>query len=204
MANWKEDLVNEFEAFDVSPSPVVVKKREPRVIRKKNANTTTVNRVLSSVKENNMFVLPLFLLICILSIALVSSYNFRKRGDVYAAAPPPVQSPAPNARVLQDYQQDALRHQERMFDQQRSEWQAERSQFEDQAEVAIRETWGRTKTNRERVTLLGILYNNNMAAMRAGSRDYIFINPDWTISRYPNHLNLDEEDREFLSKFVKK
>lgn len=204
MANWKEDLERQFDEEFTSPSPTVTKKRKPRVVRKKTTKrTVTSNKTTSDILGgNNTFVLPLFLLICILSISLVASYNFRKRGSVYAATPPA--AAGNNLQVLQDYQQDAIRHQEYLFNQQKSEWQAERRQFEDQAEVAIRETWGRTKTNRERVTLLGILYNNNMAAMRAGTRDYIFINGDWTIDRYPNHLNLDEEDRQFLSKFIRK
>lgn len=201
MANWKQDLERQLDEV-VS----VQSQAKPRVVRKKTSTTTTNKSFLNkntSGNDNNYFTLPLVLLICIMSIALVASYNFRKRGEVYASSPASMHQQHFDVRVLQDYQEDARRHQEHLMSQQKGEWESHRRQFEDSAEAAIRETYGRTKVNRERLTLLGILYNNNIAAMRAGTKDYIFINSDWTINRYPNHLNLDTEDRAFLSKFVK-
>ena len=189
MANWKQELRGQLD--EASPSS------SPRIIRKKTKKTINAT---SSQKASNQYVLPTFLLICILAIAMVSSYNFRNRGYIFAANP----NTATHTQAELDYRQDAARHQEYLMDQQKSEWQAERRYFEDQAEQVMRDTWNRSATNRDRLTLLGILYNNNVAAARKGTTEYLPINSDWTIDRYPSHIRLNPEDKAQISKYIKR
>jgi len=146
------------------------------------------------------FGLPLVLLICILSICMVSSYNYKNFGTLYASS-----SVVENmdARAYQDYVNNDTRRNEYLSEHQRSELNAGRGN-EMQLYDVVRETYNVSKTNRERLTLLGVLYNNNMAAAKKGSRDYIYINADWTIDRYPAHLTLSDSDKRFLDRFVVK
>lgn len=56
----------------------------------------------------------------------------------------------------------------------------------------------------DRQTLMGILINNNFAAIRDGhEEDIVFLNGDWTIDKIPQRLTLTDKDREFLDKFIK-
>lgn len=61
------------------------------------------------------------------------------------------------------------------------------------------------RANNDKITLTGILLNNNFAANWKGLKDsYIYLNHDWTIDRLPDQLTLDEQDIEFLNKKLRK
>jgi hypothetical protein len=64
--------------------------------------------------------------------------------------------------------------------------------------------WEKTQWNTKRITLLGIINNNNWVVTkeRYSRHDLIFLNADWTINQWPKHLDLDESDIEFLRPFV--
>jgi hypothetical protein len=64
---------------------------------------------------------------------------------------------------------------------------------------------GKVKWNSDRITLMGILLNENFVIM---SNNYdrshlIFFNADWTIDKMPRYLEIQEKDKEYLQKFVK-
>jgi len=63
-----------------------------------------------------------------------------------------------------------------------------------------------TKGNIDKITLLGILQNNNSCVIKNNlpKSDLIFINSDWTIDKMPTAINLDDEDKNFLKQYVKK
>ena len=58
----------------------------------------------------------------------------------------------------------------------------------------------------DRLVLLGIINNNNMAVMKYGypRQDIIFINENWTIDRIPPHVQLSKKDEEFVRRFLKR
>lgn len=60
------------------------------------------------------------------------------------------------------------------------------------------------KTFQDRQTLMGILINNNFAAIKDGyEEDVVFLNGDWTINKMPTRLTLTDSDRKFLERFIK-
>ena len=171
-------------------------KREPKV-RKRAVHGLEVETVKTT---DHNFNLPLFLLILLLTIGLFASWNWRRGGSVYANQ----QGYSAQSHQYNNYLNDFYQQQEHWRQQQVDQSNSRRTQFEEAAEAAAKKTWERTKWNSERITLLGILYNNNMTAQRTGRHDYIYLNEDWTINRLPNHLRLDADDRSFLRKFVRK
>lgn len=201
MPDWKEELGNQFDEALSSAAP---KPKKVSKIKKKTVTETTVDNTLTTQMEDGTMNLPIFLVICIMTITLIASYNWKNFGSIYAHSSKPTSGYQQYQTMQQQYQRDAFDQQDRQWDQYRQAEDVRRRDYEDQAEDAIRKTYGRTKTNRERITLLGILYNNNTAAAAAGSRDFIYLNEDWTINRMPNHLALDSGDREFLGRYVKK
>ncbi len=63
------------------------------------------------------------------------------------------------------------------------------------------------KWNGDRITLLGMLNNENWLVIRnegPNSSNYIYFNADWTLSRQPQYLQLTQADRDFLERFRKK
>jgi len=59
--------------------------------------------------------------------------------------------------------------------------------------------------NSDRLTLMGILLNENFMIVRNNySRGHlIFFNRDWTLDQMPRYLELSDDDKEYLKKFVK-
>jgi len=58
----------------------------------------------------------------------------------------------------------------------------------------------RVNRNTEALNLMAILYNENFAAIRnaTGIQNLIFLQPNWTIDRMPNQLNLSQEQQQLL------
>jgi len=69
----------------------------------------------------------------------------------------------------------------------------------------VRKVEKRSRWNSEMITLISILNNHNLAVAKHGypRSEYIYLNSDWTIDRIPNRVNLDEEQRAFLRRYVK-
>jgi hypothetical protein len=64
---------------------------------------------------------------------------------------------------------------------------------------------GKLKWNSDRITLMGMLLNENFVILgnNYDRSDLIFFNSDWTINKMPRYLQIQEKDREYLQKFVK-
>lgn len=63
----------------------------------------------------------------------------------------------------------------------------------------------KVRWNGDRIVLLGMLHNENFLIVRnnADRRHLIFFNRDWTINSLPRYLQLTEEDKQYLQKYVK-
>lgn len=55
---------------------------------------------------------------------------------------------------------------------------------------------------RDMITLLGACNNENFTADKNGDKNYLIINPEWTVNRFPNYIQLNDEERKWFSKFV--
>ena len=59
--------------------------------------------------------------------------------------------------------------------------------------------------NQDMLNLIAVLHNENFAALRnaTGTKDLIFLRPDWKIDRMPSHLDLtDKQKKMFNEKFL--
>lgn len=63
----------------------------------------------------------------------------------------------------------------------------------------------KTKFNSDRITLVGMILNENFTIMRNNydKNHLIFFNRDWTLDQMPHYLQLSEDDRNYLKKYVK-
>lgn len=71
--------------------------------------------------------------------------------------------------------------------------------------VGTQKIWERTKWNTDSLILLSIINNNNYFVLKNNypKSELIFLNSDWTINKMPTAVQLDDEDKEFLRKFVR-
>lgn len=72
-------------------------------------------------------------------------------------------------------------------------------------DAAAKKIWERTKWNTDKLILLSTINNNNVSVMQNNypKSELVYLNPDWTISKMPKAIKLDEEDRLFLQKFLR-
>jgi len=159
-------------------------------------------------KNNNLMY---FIIILLLLGAMAFAYNMKTgvitnwinkmRGGTAAAVetppdnnpfPPDVTPPTPPAKGL-----DAEVKQLRL--------DLEKMKADDATRYA--EVQKRLKFDNDRITLLGMLNNENFLVIRnegANSPNYIYFNGDWTLSRQPQYLQLTDADRAFLERYRKK
>lgn len=59
--------------------------------------------------------------------------------------------------------------------------------------------------NSDKVMILGIVNNNNTAVIKNGypAEDLIYITEDWKMDKMPRYLQMNPQDKEYLSRFVK-
>lgn len=71
---------------------------------------------------------------------------------------------------------------------------------------AVKKIWDRTKWNSDRLTLLATINNHNLVVVQQSlpKSELILLNPDWTINKMPNRIQLDPQDQAFLQQFLKK
>lgn len=62
----------------------------------------------------------------------------------------------------------------------------------------------RIKWNGDRITLLATVQQENFLQIRNGQNNFIYFNADWTIDRLPQYLELTQDDKDFLNKYLKK
>jgi hypothetical protein len=60
-------------------------------------------------------------------------------------------------------------------------------------------------STRDKVMLMGLLLNENFNIVKQGENkeEMVFFNRDWTLDRMPTHIELSDEDREYLKKYIK-
>jgi hypothetical protein len=60
------------------------------------------------------------------------------------------------------------------------------------------------KRHDEQISALGMMINENFVIIRDNynKSDLIFLNRDWKLNKTPSHIQLEEEDKEFLKKYV--
>jgi len=63
----------------------------------------------------------------------------------------------------------------------------------------------RTKSNSEKITLAGMIINENFMIVRNSydKNHLVFFNRDWTLDQMPHYLQLTDSDKEYLKNYVK-
>ena len=58
---------------------------------------------------------------------------------------------------------------------------------------------------RDKVMLMGLLLNENFNIIKQNEDkdEMVFFNSDWTLNKMPTHIDLSDEDKEYLKKYVK-
>lgn len=68
----------------------------------------------------------------------------------------------------------------------------------------INEIEEQIKKNSKKINILGISHNENFSVLQKNSsNDFITINHDWSLSREPKNIDVDEADKKFIEENTK-
>jgi hypothetical protein len=134
------------------------------------------------IKNNNFFVVCLIVLGCLTTFAYLY-----KTGHLNHPVKPSIKMPEKPTEI------ESLKTAIRNF----QETLSEHEKILDEVQI-------RSKRNTERINLMGILFNENFAIVRAkaDNNELIFLKRDWRINKLPSHISLTEEDQAYLKKYL--
>jgi hypothetical protein len=71
--------------------------------------------------------------------------------------------------------------------------------------INLEKLTSKLKWNSDRITLMGIMFNENFLIVRNNhfKGHLIFFNRDWTLDQVPHYVQLSDDDKEYLRKFIK-
>jgi len=186
--NWLKELEQDLKNTKTRPvqsrTPVQSKKKAPKPLP---APVPEPKIIYKKVPDNNKWALPLFFLFLLLIVALFCVVKYKEEQTVQTqpAIPPVVVNPEPvqptPPTLVEDPRIGNL------------------TKFADKI-------WDRVKINTDRITLAGTLLNNNFSvdSKNLPRTKYVYLNDDWTIDKMPDQLSLDDNDREFLNKHMRR
>ena len=154
-------------------------------------------------KKNNTLIMMVLLIV--LGVDMLFAYDSKSGGKIQAwimarfasssapEQPGPSIGPGPSTPKTKDYDAEiaALRGDIQKMD-------AENKANLDKLSKKV--DW-----NSQRIVLMGMVLNENFMIVRNNyNRGHlIFFNRDWTIDQMPHYLELSDDDREYLKKYVK-
>lgn len=198
--SWKNDLEREIKDVLEEPSR---NRREPM---SRISFDDRRPAAVSNSGSGNQMTIGLVLFVLLLGVGLVFAWNSKRnqqpQGYPPLASAPPGWSVKPNPGMGQP--QPYPPFQQPPFQQPGGNPQVEQDVATLKQVTQL--MWQTTKENQEKLTLLGVLSNQNFTVMQKNypKSDMVFLNGDWTINKLPNHLYLDSEDRAFLERYLRK
>ena len=81
----------------------------------------------------------------------------------------------------------------------------ELEKFKSENKSALDSIQAKLNTNSTKIGLMGLLINENFTMIMRGadSSDFVFFNRDWTLDREPRFIELTDDDKEYLKKYIK-
>jgi hypothetical protein len=144
-----------------------------------------IQSIPKNVKKNHTKIMLVLLLILGIAIFLIFSLKYKSSCSSDVCQPTPPERNSSSSEIA------ALR--------------AEMQKMSAENKAEMQKLAGKMQWNQDRVTLIGMMMNENFMIIR---NDYnkahlIFFNRDWTIDQMPHYLKLSDEDRDYLQKYVK-
>jgi len=204
LEQWEIDLRKQLEGRINSNKPKNGQTWEDKLVEEIEDLPQVRERAQQKVKDKQNNTLIMMVLLIVLGITTLFAYDSKSGGKVQAwiqarfassVAPEqptgPVIGPGPHKQKDYDADIAALRN-----DIQRLEAE-NKANFD---KLTKKVDW-----NSQRIVLMGMVLNENfMIVYNNYNRSHlIFFNRDWTIDQMPHHLELTDEDREYLKKYVK-
>lgn len=190
LEQWEIELQNQLhDSIKQNEVPEVQQKQSEPVIDNAEPQITSEPTVESSSS------IPFLVLLVILSIVMLYLYDAKSGGKIkdWVASHFSSKS-APIEKVEEKKVEIDINKYKEMYEKLSSE---QKNQLE-----ALQNKVG---TLRDKVMLMGLLLNENFNIIKQNENkeEMVFFNRDWTLDKMPTHIDLSDEDKEYLKKYIK-
>ena len=191
MEDWEKELKSQLETEIAAPSLPKVEKPDS------NAQKPTPSPKVEAVKKEEsgtwLFVVMLF----ILAATTLWVYDDKTGGSIRSSISSLFNSSftvKPEEKKESPYS-----------DAEVAKIKNELEKFKSENKSALDSIQAKLNTNSTKIGLMGLLINENFTMIMRGadSSDFVFFNRDWTLDREPRFIELTDDDKEYLKKYIK-
>ncbi len=187
---WEIELKKQFETNDVEPIENVVQEpKSENVVQEPEIISTPVN---SNQDNSTLFFLAILI---ILGISILFVYDYKTGGNIKKWMTSAFVSKHTEKIDKEEISEDA----------EVAKLRTDLEKYKSENKNNIDALSAKLDTNSNKIGLMGLLLNENFSMIMKGekSNDFIFFNRDWTLDRMPRYIDLTEDDKEYLKKYVK-
>lgn len=190
MEPWEIELQKQLQDSKPETPKVEINKPEEKIIE----NVLPTQNII--VDSSNNSSLPFFILLIILTIATLFVYDFKTGGKLrswtlsHFSNKNEIIEKVENKKPVEN---DSLKMKE------------EFEKFVAAHKGQLDALQNKVGSIRDKVMLMGLLLNENFNIVKQNEDkdEMVFFNTDWTLNKMPTHIDLSDEDKEYLKKYVK-
>ena len=188
LEDWEVELKNQFQnnSSTNEPTPVPNTAQSEESVPQPSPETVVTS-------QDNSNSLPFFILLIILTAAIIYVYD-NKTGGKFGDW---ISSHFSNKPVIEKVENKKVE-----VEQPKSKPEP---QFNVEQKAQLDALQAKVGTLRDKVMLMGLLLNENFNIIKQNDNkdDMVFFNRDWTLDKMPSHIELSDEDKEYLQKYIK-
>jgi hypothetical protein len=204
LEQWEIDLRKQLEGRINSNKPKPGQTWEDKLVEEIE-DLPQVQERKAQQKANNTLIM--LVLLIVLGVATLFAYDSKSGGKIQAW----IQSKFSSTCTPQDPSGPVIGPtnptgpQAKSYDTEIAALRADIQRVEADNKANMDKMAKKVEWNSQRITLMGMLLNENFMIVRNNYNKghLIFFNRDWTLDQMPHYLELSDEDREYLKKYVK-
>jgi hypothetical protein len=200
LEDWEKELRNEYGSPEVKAEPTPsaqsapVPVQEPKVeIKPVEDKPVEIKPVEDTPKDSGTWLF--LILFLILGITIVWIYDDKTGGKIKSS----IMSTFHSKENVKPEEKELI------SDAEVAKLKTELEKFRSENKTVIDAIQAKLNSNSSKIGLMGLLLNENFTMIMNGkdASDFVFFNRDWTLDRMPKYIEMTEDDKEYLKKFIR-
>jgi len=196
LEDWEKELRNEYGSPEVKAEPTPSAQSTPVPVQEPKVEEPKVEIKPVDDKSKDSGTWLFLVLFLILGITIVWIYDDKTGGKIKSS----IMSTFHSKENVQPEEKELI------SDAEVGKLKNELEKFRSENKTAIDAIQAKLNSNSSKIGLMGLLINENFTMIMNGkdASDFIFFNRDWTLDRMPKYIEMTEDDKEYLKKFIRK
>jgi hypothetical protein len=196
LEDWEKELRNEYGSPEVKAEPTPSAQSAPVPVQEPKVEEPKVKIKPVDDKSKDSGTWLFLVLFLILGITIVWIYDDKTGGKIKSS----IMSTFHSKENVQPEEKELI------SDAEVGKLKNELEKFRSENKTAIDAIQAKLNSNSSKIGLMGLLLNENFTMIMNGkdASDFIFFNRDWTLDRMPKYIEMTEDDKEYLKKFIRK